>query len=55
MRNQAGSHMLLECADGVNHLAIPAHKSLRIGTLGTILRQVEEQTGRSRDELLRLL
>ena len=55
IRNQVGSHMLLELNDAQGHLAIPAHKSIRVGTLGTILSLFETQTGTGREELLRLL
>ena len=55
VRNRVGSHMLLERQNATGHLAVPAHKSLRVGTLGTILSMFEEQTGASRDDLLRLL
>lgn len=53
-RSQVGSHLTLEL-DGRGHIAVPMHKTIKIGTLSNILRDFEEQTGRPRDELLKLL
>lgn len=51
--HQTGSHMRLTTrANGEHHLTIPDHDSLRIGTLGGILREVETHAGLSREELL---
>lgn len=53
-RGQVGSHQTLEL-DGRGHIAIPMHKAIKIGTFSNILRDIEQQTGQSRDELLKLL
>jgi len=44
---QSGSHMRLsrQAADGQQHLTIPAHKPMRVGTLRQILKEVASQTG----------
>ena len=53
-RNQAGSHIILDLIDGGSgHLAVPAHKPLRVGMLASLLSDFEQQTGPDRDELLR--
>jgi predicted RNA binding protein YcfA (HicA-like mRNA interferase family) len=49
---QTGSHMRLTTMDsGEHHITIPRHKSLRVGTLSAILRDVSEHIGTSRQEL----
>lgn len=49
---QTGSHMRLTTTEnGEHHITIPHHKSLRVGTLGAILRDVAEHLGLSRQEL----
>jgi predicted RNA binding protein YcfA (HicA-like mRNA interferase family) len=54
--HQTGSHIrLTRSVNGEQHLTIPAHASLRIGTLNAILRDVSRNTGLSRGELLRTL
>lgn len=51
--HQAGSHVILETEDPSHQrIAIPAHKSLRIGTLNSILRAVSRHKSVSRDDLL---
>jgi predicted RNA binding protein YcfA (HicA-like mRNA interferase family) len=53
---QTGSHLRLTSElGGQHHITIPAHPSLRVGTLGAILRILEDRMGKSRDELLREL
>ncbi len=53
-RNQIGSHIILDqIAGGSGHLAIPAHKPLRVGMLAALLSDFEQQTGRTREEVLR--
>ena len=44
---QSGSHMRLsrQTADGQQHLTIPAHKPMRVGTLRQILKDVASQSG----------
>jgi hypothetical protein len=37
------------------HLTIPAHANLRVGTLSAVLREVEGQLDKSREELLKEL
>ena len=46
---QSGSHMRLTrvLENGEQHLTIPAHKPLRVGTLRQILKDVAEQTDQS--------
>ena len=49
---QTGSHMRLTTTEGgEHHITIPHHKSLRVGTLSAILRDVAEPLGISRQEL----
>lgn len=49
---QTGSHMrLTTTTGGEHHITIPHHKSLRVGTLSAILREVAEHLGISRQEL----
>jgi predicted RNA binding protein YcfA (HicA-like mRNA interferase family) len=56
IRTQTGSHIIVVPAgDESKHIAIPAHKPLKVGTLTAIIRAFEAQTGQSRDELLKLL
>ncbi|HBY61267.1 MAG TPA: hypothetical protein DEH78_15715 [Solibacterales bacterium] len=51
--HQAGSHIILESALPATHrIAIPAHKTLRIGTLNSILRSVATHKGVSRDTVV---
>jgi len=51
--HQSGSHILLDTQDPTHHrLAIPAHKSLRIGALNSILRADAAHRGVSRSDLL---
>ena len=54
---QSGSHVrLTRVAEGAEqHITIPRHSPLRVGTLNVILSDVAAQVGVSRDELLRRL
>lgn len=54
LTRQTGSHMRLSRNFGFEqqHLTIPAHKPLRVGTLRQILRDVATQLGCSIEELL---
>ena len=54
--HQEGSHIVLE-TEGPAHqrLAVPAHKSLRIGTLNAILRAVARHKGVPKDAVLNSL
>ncbi|HEV8417011.1 MAG TPA: type II toxin-antitoxin system HicA family toxin [Bryobacteraceae bacterium] len=51
--HQVGSHVNLE-TDQPSHqrIVVPHHKSLRIGTLNKILREVAEHKGVSREDIL---
>jgi predicted RNA binding protein YcfA (HicA-like mRNA interferase family) len=53
---QTGSHIRLTTQqNGEHHITIPVHDPLKIGTLNSILRDVGEHFGLSRDELLQEL
>ncbi len=54
---QTGSHMRLSRQDGdqQQHLTIPAHKPIRVGTLRQILKDVALQLGSSVDEVIRAI
>ncbi|MGA2431438.1 MAG: type II toxin-antitoxin system HicA family toxin [Candidatus Acidiferrum sp.] len=53
---QTGSHIILQTEQPRHQrLPIPAHKTLRIGTLNAILRLVADQKGVSRGEILQRL
>ncbi len=50
---QTGSHVRLTTTRlGEHHITIPRHKSLRVGTLGGILKDVADHLGMDRDELI---
>jgi predicted RNA binding protein YcfA (HicA-like mRNA interferase family) len=50
---QTGNHMrLTTIRGGEHHVTIPRHKSLRVGTLSAILRDVAEHLGIPRQTLL---
>ena len=53
---QVGSHVVLE-TDSPSHqrIVVPAHKSLRVGTLNAILRSVARHKAVSKDKILRAL
>ena len=52
--HQAGSHIVLETeTPSHQRMAVPAHKSLRLGTLNAILRAVAKHKGVDRQEILR--
>ncbi len=53
---QTGSHLRLTTLQGgEHHVTIPRHKSLRIGTLSSILKDVAEHLGMEREELVESL
>jgi predicted RNA binding protein YcfA (HicA-like mRNA interferase family) len=53
---QTGSHMRLTTTRrGEHHVTIPRHKSLRIGTLSAILRDVADHLEISREQLVETL
>ena len=50
---QTGSHIRLTTQEnGQHHITIPAHDPLKIGTLNSILRNVADHFGLTKDELL---
>lgn len=53
---QVGSHVVLE-TDSPSHqrLVVPAHKTLRVGTLNAILRTVSMHKSVSKDEILKTI
>jgi len=54
--HRQGSHIVLETAGPSPHrLTVPAHKSLRVGTLSAILRAVARHKGVERQDLLKSL
>lgn len=54
--HQVGSHIILQTEQPTaQRIAVPAHSTLRIGTLNAILRAVAEHKGISRDALLKVL
>ncbi len=53
---QTGSHLRLTTQiGGEHHLTIPAHSSLRVGTLSAILNEVAQHLKRNRSDLIREL
>jgi predicted RNA binding protein YcfA (HicA-like mRNA interferase family) len=54
--HQVGSHVILE-TDSPAHqrIAVPAHPTLRLGTLNAIVRAVAQHKAVSRDKLLQSL
>jgi len=54
--HQRGSHIVLETDEAAHQrIAIPEHRSLRIGTLNAIIRAVAAHKHVSKDEILTLL
>ena len=54
--HQTGSHIILQTeTPGHQRIPIPAHKSLRIGTLNAILRRIANHKGVSREAILESL
>jgi predicted RNA binding protein YcfA (HicA-like mRNA interferase family) len=52
--NQEGSHIVLETKEPSRHrTVVPDHKTLRVGTLNAIVRQVAQHKGVDRLEILR--
>ena len=53
---QSGSHVRLTTdRGGDHHVSVPLHAALRPGTLASILADVSDHLGLTRDELLRRL
>jgi predicted RNA binding protein YcfA (HicA-like mRNA interferase family) len=51
---QTGSHIRLTTqSKGEHHITIPAHKTLKIGTLNSILKKVAEHLKISKKDLLK--
>jgi predicted RNA binding protein YcfA (HicA-like mRNA interferase family) len=51
--NRAGSHIILQTEQPLHHrLSVPAHASLRVGTLNAILRDVARAKGVGREEII---
>ncbi len=56
MTRQSGSHLRLTTqTNGEHHITIPAHPSLRIGTLAAILDDVAGHIGRTRESVAEAL
>ncbi|MGB8324320.1 MAG: hypothetical protein WCE52_15280 [Candidatus Acidiferrum sp.] len=54
--HQVGSHIILEIeVPKHQRIAIPAHPTLKIGTLGSILRAITTHKGVSREAILKPL
>lgn len=53
---QTGSHIRLTTSEsGEHHVTIPDHASLRVGTLSSILNDVAQHHGMTREELVSTL
>jgi len=53
---QTGSHIRLTTnKGGEHHITIPAHKTLKIGTLNGILHDISEHLKITKDELIAIL
>ena len=53
---QTGSHLrLTRRVGGEHHITIPNHTRVKIGTLNSILNEVAEHCGLSKEELLKAL
>lgn len=53
---QSGSHIRVRTLQGgEHHETIPCHSPIKAGTLNSILRNIADHHGLSRDELLNLL
>jgi predicted RNA binding protein YcfA (HicA-like mRNA interferase family) len=53
---QTGSHLrLTTLMNGEHHITIPVHKELRVGLLSTILDDIADHLGISRDDLTKAL
>lgn len=51
---QTGSHMRLTCKEGTeHHVTIPAHSSLRVGTLSSIINDIATHLKMERKVLLK--
>jgi len=51
--NQVGSHIILQTQEPTQHrVAVPAHKTLRVGTINSVLRDVSNHKGVDRQAIL---
>jgi predicted RNA binding protein YcfA (HicA-like mRNA interferase family) len=51
--HQKGSHIVLETGEPAHHrIAVPAHQSLRVGTLNAMMRAVAKHKGVERQTIL---
>ncbi len=49
---QTGSHLrLTRISKEAHHITIPKHKSLKIGTLNSILKDIAEHLGKTKEEI----
>jgi predicted RNA binding protein YcfA (HicA-like mRNA interferase family) len=54
--HQVGSHLVLQTEEPTQHrISVPLHKSLRVGTLSGLLRDVADHKGVSRQTILETL
>lgn len=51
---QSGSHIRLTRQQGeeTHHITIPDHKPLRVGTFSSILRDIADHLGKSKEDLI---
>lgn len=51
---QTGSHMRLTriAKEGDHHITIPKHKNLKLGTINSIMKDIAEHLGITRNELV---
>ena len=53
---QSGSHVRLTSnVGGEHHITVPAHDPIKVGTLASIIREIAERRGMSRDAVMRAL
>lgn len=53
MTRQTGSHIRLTTSEGgEHHVTIPNHSALRVGTLSSILREIENHFSMNREQLV---
>ena len=56
VERQTGSHIQLRReTGGKQHITVPAHTPLKVGTLSAIVRLVAQQVGLPREEVIRAL
>jgi len=50
---QTGSHLrLTRLLEEEHHITIPRHKNLKIGTLSSILKDITEHLGKTKEEII---